>query len=211
MKKIVCFGDSNTWGHNPVDKTRFDENTRWTKLLAKKLGDAYDVVEEGLNGRCAAFMDDVKPYRHGLSFLRIILESHQPIDTIIIMLGTNDLKANFNANAVAVSNGIKEMVQIIQNQAVYVPQYKVPKILIISPIYLNEEGFVVERTREQFNTQSIEVAKKLSSYYEEIAQTYGCQFLDAAKYVKASAVDGIHMDANNHRLLSEVIYTKLNK
>ncbi len=211
MKKIVCFGDSNTWGHNPIDKSRFDEKTRWPKLLANSLGASYEVIEEGLNGRCAAFVDEVKPFRHGLSSLRMLLETHQPLDTIIIMLGTNDLKANFNANAVAISNGIKEMVQIIQNKAIYLPQYTIPEIIIVSPILLNEEGFHQERTREQFNEQSIQTAKKLAHYYEEIANTYNCQFINAATYAKASAIDGIHMDEENHRKLSECFYAFLTK
>lgn len=206
MKKIVCFGDSNTWGHNPMDKTRFDDNTRWTKRLAQKLEGQYEIIEAGLNGRCAAFIDEVKPYRHGLSSLRMILEMHQPMDYFLIMLGTNDLKANFCGNAVAISNGIREMVQIIQNQTLYVTPYKAPKIIIVAPIHLCEEGFHNKRTREQFNEQSIAVGKKLAEFYKEIADTYDCMFLDASQYAQASAVDGIHMDAENHQRLSEALY-----
>ena len=48
MIHILCFGDSNTYGYKPDGTGRFDENTRWTGLLQKKLGTEFRVIEEGL-------------------------------------------------------------------------------------------------------------------------------------------------------------------
>ena len=207
MKRIVCYGDSNTWGHNPQDKTRFDENTRWTKLLSKRLGNEYEIIEEGLNGRNAAFIDPIKPFRHGVSSIRMVLETHQPIDLVIVMLGTNDLKANFAPNAVAISNGIKEIVQTIQNKDIYQAGYKVPEIVIVAPVHIQENYKNITRTYEQFADIGYETSKKLAYYYKEIAQQYGCRFMDASQYVQASTIDAIHMDAENHYKLSEAIFT----
>lgn len=209
--KILCYGDSNTWGHNPKDGNRLDENNRWPRILQKMLGDSYEIIEEGLCGRCASFIDSVKPYRHGISTLKMTLEIHQPIDLVILMLGTNDLKNCFSPNVVAVSNGIKEMVQIIKNEYTYNKHMKVPKILIISPIYIHENYVNVERTSNQFDEHSIEVCKKLASYYEDIANQYDCMFMNAAEYAQASSIDCLHMDGKNHEKLAKGIYQKLVK
>lgn len=206
--KILCYGDSNTWGHDPQSGNRFDETIRWTKLL-QQMHPQDEIIEHGLCGRCAAFMDSVKPYRHGISSLRETLEIYQPLDVVILMLGTNDLKACFSPNAVAISKGIKEMVQIILNKANYNEHMNVPKILIIAPIHIGEGYQKIPRTTEQFNQNSYETAKKLSIYYEEIAKQYHCAFLDAALYAKASTIDAIHMDARNHQKLAQAIHSKL--
>ncbi|NBK98412.1 MAG: hypothetical protein EOM50_10390 [Erysipelotrichia bacterium] len=209
--KILCYGDSNTWGHNPENANRFDETQRWPKILQTMLNGKCEVIEEGLCGRCASFVDSVKPYRHGISMLTATLEIHQPIDLVILMLGTNDLKKCFSPSAVAIANGIKAMVQIIKNKYTYNPHMQVPKILIVAPIHLHESYYTMQRTSEQFNEQSYETGKKLAFYYEEIAKQYDCMFLDASKYAKASSIDGIHMDKNNHKKLAKAIYEKLVK
>lgn len=209
--KILCYGDSNTWGHNPANGDRFDNTKRWPKILQNKLGDTYEIIEEGLCGRCASFVDNVKPYRHGISSLRATLEIHQPIDLVILMLGTNDLKSCFSPNAIAVSNGIKEMVQIIKNEYTYNAHMSVPKILIVSPIYIHDNYINVERASNQFNKNSIDVCKKLAKYYEEIANQYDCMFMNAAEYAQASTIDCLHMDEINHEKLAKAIYEKIVK
>ena len=89
---ILCFGDSNTWGYRPDRKGRFDENTRWTGLLQQKLGPEYHIIEEGLCGRTTIFQDELRENRRGLDMVGATVEIHNPIDLMIIMLGTNDCK-----------------------------------------------------------------------------------------------------------------------
>lgn len=93
MKNIVCFGDSNTYGRDPVTKGRLDKKTRWPGVLQNILGEEYDVIEEGLNGRTTVWNDPVRggPKRNGSLYLLPCLESHAPINLLVIMLGTNDL------------------------------------------------------------------------------------------------------------------------
>ena len=86
---ILCFGDSNTWGYKPDKTGRFDENTRWTALLQKKLGPAYHIIEEGLCGRTTIFHDELREGRRGLDMIGVTVEMHDPLDLVIIMLGTN--------------------------------------------------------------------------------------------------------------------------
>lgn len=96
MKRILCFGDSNTWGHNPESKIgeRFDNEFRWVKLLEKKLGKGYSVIEEGLCGRTinTDYLTAENWYKNGYKYLVPCLKSHNPLSLVIIMLGTNDLK-----------------------------------------------------------------------------------------------------------------------
>ena len=95
VKRILCFGDSNTWGQRPDAKARFLPNERWTGQLQQLLGDNFDIIEEGLNSRTTNLEFSRKPGRNGLEYFRPCLESHNPLDLIIIMLGTNDFKVEF--------------------------------------------------------------------------------------------------------------------
>ena len=209
--KIVCYGDSNTWGHNPDGGKRFNESERWPKILQSMLGNEYEVIEEGLCGRTASFIDDVKPFRYGLGMLDGVMETHMPADLIIIMLGKNDLKTNFAPNGVAISNGIKKMIQKIKDVYRWSKYTYEPQILIVSPIYLGETIEKVDRSLEQFGKEGLELSKRLAKYYKEVADQFNCMFLDASLYAQASTIDCIHMDSENHKKLAEAIYNVIKK
>ena len=113
MKKhIVCFGDSNTHGYcaDPKDCAdggdRFNENERWTCLLQQKLGEDCLVIEEGLSGRTTVFDDPLHESMSGLDYITPCLMSHEPVDLLIIMLGTNDTKDRFYASAACIGIGM---------------------------------------------------------------------------------------------------------
>lgn len=103
---ILCFGDSNTYGYKPDGTGRFDTNTRWTSLLQKKLGADHRVIEEALCGRTTVFQDDLREGRRGLDLIGVTLEMHNPIDLLIVMLGTNDCKTRYNASAGTIAQRI---------------------------------------------------------------------------------------------------------
>ena len=132
--RILCIGDSNTWGFDPADRTRQDR--RWTRLLRTWLKED-EIIEEGCNGRTFAFEDPFTPGRCGLAALPTLLMSHDPIDLVIVMLGTNDLKVQFHANAAAIARGARSFVRTISDPNLYT--YGVPSILIVSPILLHEK------------------------------------------------------------------------
>ena len=96
MKTVLCYGDSNTWGYDPWTRLRYPPSVRWTGVLAERLGPVYRVVEEGLNGRTTRWDDPMEPGRNGQMYLGPCIESHAPLDLIVVMLGTNDLKRRFN-------------------------------------------------------------------------------------------------------------------
>ena len=105
MTTILCYGDSNTYGYNPVNGLRYPKDVRWTGVLQKMLGEEYEVIEEGCNGRTTVFEDAKEPWKAGLGYLRPCLNTHKPIDFVIMMLGSNDLKRMFHASAQEIADG----------------------------------------------------------------------------------------------------------
>ena len=132
MKTILCFGDSNTWGYNPENCQRFGPDERWTGILRNSLGEDYQVIEEGLNGRTTLWDDPIEGFKNGLDYLMPCLESHKPFDLITIMLGTNDLKYRFSVSAFDIAESVGVLVrQVQQSQAG--PQENAPIPLLIAP------------------------------------------------------------------------------
>lgn len=203
MKQILCFGDSNTYGYIPETAGRYDWDTRWTGRLDKKIRDnGYRVIEEGLCGRTTVFDDPLRAGRRGTEMLPILLETHKPIDTVILMLGTNDCKSVYNASAEVIGKGIEGLLAQIE--------YSNPdaKVLLISPIQLGEkvweEGFDPE-----FNEVSVATSKKLPEVYRRIAREHNISFLPASKYAKPSEADREHMTVEGHERLADAIWDKI--
>ncbi|MBC7812535.1 MAG: hydrolase, partial [Burkholderiales bacterium] len=114
MKSIVCFGDSNTWGYDPVSKGRFARDKRWTGVLRQTLGEGYLIIEEGLNGRTTVWDDPIGYFKNGRDYLIPCLDTHCPFDLITIMLGTNDLKKRFSVSAYDIADSAGMLVDIVQ-------------------------------------------------------------------------------------------------
>lgn len=199
MKNILCFGDSNTYGYIPDKSGRFPWGVRWTSILTERLGQDYNVIEEGLCGRTTIFDDPFRPGRNGSESFQAILESHNPLNLITIMLGTNDCKTVYGATAGIIGKGVESLLEQIKQHS--------PKseVLLISPIYLGErvyeEGFDVE-----FSKESIQVSKDLENVYEKIADKWNIHFLRAQDYASCSETDQEHLNADGHKKLGDAIY-----
>ena len=202
VKAILCYGDSNTWGYEPGTGNRYPRDKTWPGVLRKALGEGYFVIDEGLNGRTTVWDDPTQLFpekRNGLKYLIPCLESHMPLDLVIIMLGTNDLKRRFSASPVEVAKSIKALVEAVQRSGAG-PGGGSPKILIIAPPKIEwpiEFGEELEGAEEK--------SKKLSQYYRLIAKEMGCEFLDASEIVSPSKVDGVHLGLDGHRKLGEAL------
>ena len=134
MKQILCFGDSNTFGYIPGNGQRYPWGVRWTSILNEKLGlENYRVIEEGLCGRTTIFEDPLRDGRRGVDILPTVLETHAPVDLVVLMLGTNDCKSVYGATAEIIGKGISNLIVQIRAYA------KTSKILLISPIHLGEQ------------------------------------------------------------------------
>ena len=133
IKTVVCYGDSNTWGSDPETGGRFPRGVRFPGVLAGRLGGGYYVVEEGLGGRTTLRDDPIEgDHKNGRTYLRACLESHKPIDLVIVMLGTNDLKARFRASASDIAQGATSLAEMALMSGCG-PDDGAPRVLLISP------------------------------------------------------------------------------
>ena len=206
MKYILCYGDSNTWGCVPAKFTRYEFAERWPGVMQALLGGGYHVYENALNGRTTVFEDPVEEHRNGKEGFEIALMSTAPLDLIIFMLGTNDVKDRHGQSAWDITWGMELLTQ-------YVRKAKCgrgggnPEILIVSPIHLNDDwGESLHYT--VFSQTSIQKSKQLAEKYAFMAGMSGCHFLDAAQYAQANG-DGVHMTAEGHKRLGEAIAIKV--
>ncbi len=213
MKRILCFGDSNTWGSDPTTFNqdydyfvRYDENTRWTALLQKKLGSDYCIIEEGLGGRTTVLDDPITSQQlNGKKYLMPCLGSHAPIDLVILMLGTNDLKSYFSMTAYSISMGIDLLVKMIKSSN-YGISGKSPDMLIISPVTLDER-LNDSCLKDLFDVPyTIERCKILPELIENVAKDNGCKFLKCDDYIELSTIDYIHFTKTGHAKLAEQLY-----
>jgi len=203
---VLCYGDSNTRGSTPT-ADRYSSNIRWTGLLQERLGVGYYIIEEGLGGRTTA-LDDLpdRPGKNGKTYLLPCLDSHNPIDIVIMMLGTNDLKERFNQTPKDISQNVEGLVKIIKERGID-RNNKPPKIILLSPPIVDE---TVPSTKENFKGAG-EKSKQLASLYQEVAKNYGCEFIDISKIVQPSKGDGLHLEPEGHSKIARVLFELLNK
>ena len=203
MKKhIVCLGDSNTHGYcaDPADcadgGTRFNENERWTCLLQQLLGDGYHILEEGLSGRTTVFPDPLHESMPALDVAYPILMSHEPVDLLIIMLGTNDTKDRLGMNAPCIALGMNRLLEKCKSVPCWTDGK--PNILVICPPHIGEG--LNDRC---MGVTCAEKSRELSRYLEPVARQQGCAYLDAQEIAEFNRVDFMHLSRKGHRQLAE--------
>ena len=199
MKTVLCYGDSNTWGYDPATRTRYPPDVRWTAVLANRLGADYRVIEEGLNGRTTRWDDPIETGRNGLTYLRPCIESHQPLDLIVIVLGTNDLKSRFDLSASDIAQSAAELADMAWRLA-HAPDGSQAKVLLVAP--------PVVSTLTEFDQMfdgAHEKSRQFSRFYRLAAGRRHLPFFDAGTVIISSENDGIHFDPEEHRKLGEAL------
>ena len=206
MQTVLCYGDSNTWGFDPETGERFSADVRWPGVLARGLGKGFRVIEEGLPGRTTVRDDPIEgAHKNGRTYLRACLESHKPIDLVALMLGTNDLKRRFEASASDIAQGAASLAEGILRSGCG-PGGGAPAVLLISP---PQVGRLTELA-EMFEGAT-EKSARFAGHYRRFAGQYGCGFLDAGAVVASSDLDGIHLEAGEHRKLGEAVAARVEK
>lgn len=202
VKTIVCFGDSNTHGYNAENGGRFGIEERWTRLLGKALGSEYDVIEEGLSGRTTVFRDPLFEGLSGLDVIHPCLMSHEPVDLLIIMLGTNDTKARFAATGRNIAQGLSRLTEKAKQAAG--AWHGEPKIVLVSPVPI-EEGCLTSDVGGEMGPGCVEKSLELGAQFERIAREQNCYYLDAAKIPGIGVIptDYMHLTKESHKLLAE--------
>lgn len=199
MRSILCYGDSNTWGYDPSIGDRLDIHSRWTGVLRDELGKDYYVIEEGLGGRTTVWDDPIEEHRNGKKYLIPCLESHKPLDLVIIMLGTNDLKYRFSLAAFDIAKGAGLLVSMVQKSQSG-PSCQSPEVLLITP----PPVIKITALSEMFKG-SEEKSKEFSKYYKMVSDELKCRFLDAGKIIVSSELDGIHFEKEEHQKLGRAV------
>ena len=210
MKKhIVCLGDSNTHGYcaDPADCAdggiRFNEDERWTRRLQSLLGEDYLVVEEGLSGRTTCFNDPIHEGLSALDYITPCLKSHEFVDLLVIMLGTNDVKERFAASAACVAIGMARLVK--KAMATECWGDKKPNILVIAPPHIGE-GMPASAVGATMGAGCVEKSRELAHYYKEQCELIGCHFLDAqALGCEFNTVDYMHLTKKGHETLARAL------
>jgi len=209
-KRILVFGDSNTWGWNPANDLvqklfRWSDEERWTGVMQKELGDEYFVIPDGLNGRTSVWDDPIEEYRCGKDQIIPSLDVHDPLDLVIIFVGTNDLKVRYTVSAQDIANGVGIIVDKTLHHAGCFGEGG-PKVLLICPPPLGpiENGVFADMFEG-----NVEKSKKMPKFFEAVANTYGTYYLNAGEYVHSSEEDGLHLQADQHAILGKVIANKV--
>jgi len=199
MRRILCFGDSNTWGYDPATEDRFDDQTRWTGVLQAALGSDFTVIEEGLNGRTTVWNDPIEGYKNGHDYLVPCLETHRPLDLVVLMLGTNDLKRRFSLSAYDIAQGVAVLLRAISySKAGY--DGNAPRVLLLAPPPVATlTGFA-----EMFEGSEAK-STRLGQHYRAVAIEYNVAFLDTSTVIRSSDLDGIHFEAEEHAKLGRAV------
>lgn len=202
MKTILCFGDSLTWGYDAAGPGRHAFADRWPSVLQAELGTGFHVIAEGLNGRTTAFDDHLAGEdRNGARILPTLLGTHAPLDLVIIMLGSNDMKPWIHGRALAAQHGMRRLVQIVRGHP-YPFDVAAPKLLLVAPP-------TVSRTD---NTEFADMfaggnvaSSRLGPLYSALAAEAGCGFFDAGTVAKTTPLDGVHLDPQNTRAIGAAL------
>ncbi|MDO5541312.1 MAG: SGNH/GDSL hydrolase family protein [Eubacteriales bacterium] len=211
MRHIVCFGDSNTHGYCAQNNGRFDESQRWTCLLQKGLGEDYLVLEEGLSGRTTCFEDPVHEGLSGLNYIYPCLMSHEPVDLLIIMLGTNDTKERFGSSAACIALGLKRLIaKAIATTDCW--RDGKPEILVVTPQNIGRE-YADTEVGATMGRGCAEKSEGLAAEYEKIAELMGCHYMDANQVISEgpNQIDFMHLTAEGHRQLAMALLKKIHQ
>ncbi len=208
MPTVLCFGDSNTHGTVPMqdfqDRRRYGRFDRWPGVMAQTLGDDWYVIEEGNGGRTTVHDDPIDgEHRAGRRILPALLESHRPLDAVIIMLGTNDMQARFVASASDVARGVERLVREVKNSDAGLDGDH-PSILVVAPVPVEEVGIFAETF-----AGAAQKSRALAPLLAEMCARLDVDFTDAADWATVDADEGVHLSKGAHQAIGQGMATVL--
>jgi lysophospholipase L1-like esterase len=198
-KRVLCYGDSNTWGRSGKNIDRYPVDVRWTGLLQDMLGEDFEIIEEGLRSRTTNLDDDdpIFPGRNGLEYFRPCLESHGPLDIVILWLGTNDLKSKFNRDANKIASAMMELISEVRDS----------KIILVAPPFVKEN---ILKSETQFKGAG-KKSQMLGEELRKLAIEKNCSFIDLGPVVEVGDFDGVHLESESQPVVAEIIYKEIKK
>lgn len=191
--RILCYGDSNTWGYKPFDGTRFPEGVRWTSLVQAQFPE-HTILEAGLSGRTTNVDDPIELERNGITSLADTLNAAKPLDLVILSLGTNDCKKRLNRTPDDIAAGLEALIHIISAEQM--------PILILIP------AVVHDFQPDDFFGQHEKSAALIPRYYA-LARRYKCLIQDINSVASTTDTDGVHLDEAGHASVAQMVITRL--
>lgn len=204
MATILCYGDSLTWGAIP-NGGRYQKNSRWPELLNKRLGEEHDVINCGLPGRTTIWDDPFNEGRNGLKYIQSTIETFAPVDVVILMLGTNDIKSYINVSAYDAARGIEKLIGKIREPNPH--GFLTPEIIVVAPPNI----IAPKGEAADIFANAIEKMQKFHHEYQKVATRQGCSFLNAAGILSPSEIDGVHLEQEANITLARVLEPLVSK
>lgn len=192
MKKILCYGDSNTFGFNPENGKRFDENSRWSGILKSELKN-FEIIEQGLNNRTAVVENFNAIEYDALRHLPKILDVLN-IDILFLAIGANDYQFQYSVDELSFENEYKKIIHFVKLKNI--------EVVIIPPPIIGDE-ILNSWFSSLFNEKSVEKSKKFNFIYKKIAKELNCKFFDFNHFIKPSNIDGLHYTKESHKLIAQ--------
>lgn len=209
-KTALCFGDSNTHGSMPMEalgvSQRHPVDARWPTIMAECLGADWLVIDEGHPGRTTVHDDPIEgEHKNGARALLALLESHRPLDLVILMLGTNDLKARFNVSALEIAQSVEKLVHMMRASACG-PESASPEVLVVAPTPILETGVLAD-----FFRGGAAKSEELAGTFKQMGARAKVSVFDAGSICAVSTTDGIHFEPNALRALGEALAGQVQK
>ncbi len=198
MKKILCFGDSNTYGFDPKDGSRFNEKIRWSGRLANLLGCEYSIIEAGCNNRTCFSDNDGIFELTGYKAITKYLDGNYFL--IVIAIGINDLQKFYNPKESEIKKGLDEFLNLVRKKQ---PN---TKILLAAPSKLNNNVLTHQYFSLQFDEESVKKSLLLPSIYENAAKKFNCSYIDLNTLSEVSNIDGLHFSEEGHKKIADKLY-----
>lgn len=202
MKKILCFGDSNTYGYIPNNGARYDKNTRWTGVLSLLSHGKFEIIEGGCNNRTAFAANPAGKIFTGYEILPELLTDD--FDVVVLAIGINDTQFLYNLSSIEIASGVEKLINIVKVKS---PQ---AKILLVAPSILTDD-VLNGNFACLFDRTSIEKSRQLPLLYQKIAEKQNIEFLDLNSVVKTSSLDGLHYAPEQHLKIAQAIFTILSE
>lgn len=203
---IICYGDSNTHGYCAETGGRFDDDTRWTCVLQKALGDDTLVFEEGLSGRTCVFSDPLNAHMNGLADLAMLMLTHNPLDLLILMLGTNDTKERFSATPQNIADGMDRLIHEAKQTVAW---RSAPAILVVAPIIIDARMYDCASVNGEMGRGSAEKSEAIIPLMQATAMKNNVFFMDCNACATPNTIDFMHFDAPSHRQFGQAVATKV--
>lgn len=209
--RILCFGDSATWGWVPTEAAaptvRYPRGQRWTGVLADALGEGYEIIEEGLSGRTTDIDDSTDPRLNGASYLPAALASHLPLDLVIVLLGTNDTKASYARSVHDIAQGMGHLLtQILGSAGGVGAMYPAPRAMVVAP---PQADAIPDPWFADVFSGAPEKLRELPAAYRKVASFYRAGFFDSGSVISSVGVDGLHLTVENNRALGESLAERI--